>query len=143
MAAPRRPRPAVPTSDCQQQSTYRSGGEGSFAADLKRRGIAHDYEAKRIPYTLDCNYLSDFTLRTKSGKEIVVEYKGWPDDSDLRTLSQVKKQHPDLDLRMVLQSRRTLDKPVRKNGKLTVRGWCAKHGIPVAAEILPEEWILE
>lgn len=143
MGAPRRFRPAAPTSNCQQEETYRSKAERAFAVDLRRRGIPFDYESGSIPYVLECSYTHDFAIRTKSGKDVIVEFKGWMDGGELRTLSQVKKQNPDLDLRMVLQSRRDLDKPVRKNAKLTIKGWCAKHGIPVAAEILPEEWILE
>ena len=50
----------------------------------------------------------------------------------------IKKQHPELDIRIVFQSART---KIRKGSKTTYGDFCDKHGIPWAEKNIPESWL--
>jgi hypothetical protein len=41
---------------------FRSGLEEKVADLLTNLGVKYEYESKRIPYTLMCNYTPDFLL---------------------------------------------------------------------------------
>lgn len=90
---------------------------------------AFEYETKRIPYILAGFYIPDFTLQTQLG-EVLVETKGYLRPADKRKLVAVKKQHPEIDLRIVFYD----DNP--KNIK-----WAIKHGFRYAIHEIPKEWL--
>jgi hypothetical protein len=50
----------------------------------------------------------------------------------------IKKQHPDLDIRIIFQSAKT---KIRKGSKTTYGDFCDKHGITWSEKEIPEEWL--
>ena len=52
----------------------------------------------------------------------------------------IKKQKPELDIRMVFQSANT---KIRKGSKTTYGMFCDKHDIPWAEKVIPESWLNE
>jgi len=87
------------------------------------------YETERIPYVLAGHYIPDFIIETELGK-VYVECKGYLRPEDKRKLIAVKKQHPELDLRLLFYA----DNP--KNIK-----WAIKNGIKFAIHKIPREWL--
>lgn len=113
---------------------YRSKFEAAVAADLSRKlGQLPAYETVTVTYSKQ--YKPDFVLPNG----ILIECKGHFPAEDRAKLLAVLNQHPDLDLRLVLQTPNC-----RVTGtKLTHSRWCEKHGIPWAATVVPESWTHE
>ena len=84
----------------KKTSKYRSGLEEKVANLLEGLGVTYEYESKRVPYTIQHNYCPDFVLPN----HVHLETKGYWDAADRRKIKAVKKDNPDLDLRMVFQS---------------------------------------
>lgn len=118
---------------------YRSGFEEDFKKDLESRGIAHNYEQMKISW-LDSKvrrYTPDFLL-LESG--IIIETKGRFTASDRRKHLEIKKQHPDLDIRFIFQRATT---KINRGSKTSYGDWCDKHGFKWAEKVIPEEWLDE
>jgi predicted nuclease of restriction endonuclease-like RecB superfamily len=96
---------------------------------LKRSKVTYSYESEKIPYILYGNYIPDFILETKDGK-VYIECKGHFRVEDKRKLSAVKKQYPDMDLRIVFYSSKPKDIK-----------WAEKRKIPWAVGKIPREWL--
>ena len=79
---------------------FRSGLEERIADLFSNLGVIYEYEPIRIAYTLQCQYCPDFVLPNG----VHIEAKGLWESADRRKILQVKKDNPDLDLRMVFQS---------------------------------------
>jgi predicted nuclease of restriction endonuclease-like RecB superfamily len=75
------------------------------------------------------NYIPDFILETKNGK-VYIECKGRFRETDKRKLAAVKKQHPELDLRIVFY----------RENKQYIK-WADKYKIPWCIKIIPKEWL--
>lgn len=103
--------------------------EKRISSLLKRRKAKFSYETEKIPYTLTGHYIPDFIIETSSGK-IYLETKGYLRRPDKRKMVAVKKQHPELDIRILFYSRKEED----------IR-WAEKNGFPYAIKDLPKEWI--
>ena len=115
---------------------YRSGLEERVADLLSELGISYEYESKKISYVIQHNYTPDFVLPNYT----VLECKGYWDSADRRKIKEVKKQNPDLDLRMVFQSPYM---KINKNSKTTYAKWCDKHDIPwTHFHNIPLEWLI-
>jgi restriction endonuclease len=99
---------------------------------LKHTGIDFGYEVENIPYTIKGFYKSDFTILCKNGKKIIVETKGYFRPEDKRKMVAVKKQHPDLDIRILFYAA----------NKSYIR-WAIKYGFPFAVREIPLEWLEE
>ena len=84
---------------------FRSGLECKVAEDLKSKGIKFGYETIKIEWEDLCyrTYTPDFILHNN----IIVETKGYWTSTDRRKLLCIKKQHPDLDIRIVFTNSRT------------------------------------
>lgn len=106
--------------------------ESRTAKRLEVEGVDFEYEVERLPYVIKGFYKSDFTIRCKSGKKIVIETKGYFRPEDKRKMVAVRKQHPDLDIRILFYS---LNKSYIK--------WAEKHGFRWAVRELPTSWIQE
>jgi hypothetical protein len=118
---------------------YRSGFEHKVSDQLKENKIKFEYETTIIPYIkpeTKHTYTIDFTLPNG----ILVETKGRWVLEDRKKHLLIKKQHPELDIRMVFQSSKT---KIRKGSKTTYAMFCDKHDIPWAEKIIPESWLLE
>lgn len=96
---------------------------------LKRKKIKFSYEAERIPYVLARHYVPDFIISTKLGK-VYVECKGYLRPEDKSKLRAVKKQHPEIDLRILFYEER----------KSNIR-WAERNGFVYAIGTIPSEWV--
>ena len=118
---------------------YRSGFEHKVSDQLKENKIKFEYETTVIPYIkpeTNHTYTIEFTLPNG----ILVETKGrWvPEDRKKHLL--IKKQHPELDIRIVFMSGKT---KIRKGSKTTYGMFCDKHGIIWAEKEIPKSWFSE
>ena len=118
---------------------YRSGFEHKVSDQLKENKIKFEYETTVIPYIkpeTKHTYTIDFTLPNG----ILVETKGRWVAEDRKKHLLIKKQHPELDIRIVFMSGKT---KIRKGSKTTYGDWCDKHGIPWAEKQIPSDWFSE
>lgn len=97
---------------------------------LKKLAKSVKYEAEKIPYVIAGHYIPDFTVNTPSGK-IYLETKGHFRPEAKRKMAAVKRQHPELDIRIIFYSKKARD----------IR-WAEKHGFLYAIETIPKEWLL-
>ena len=101
---------------------FRSKLEESVAMALSGLGVSFEYESTKIPYTIKHNYHPDFYLPNG----IYLEIKGYWDPEDRRKVLAVKRDNPDIDLRMVFQAPYNT---ISKKSKTTYAKWCEKHDI--------------
>ena len=118
---------------------YRSGFEHKVSEQLKEQKIEFGYEDTTIEYVIPerkSKYTVDFTLPNG----ILVETKGrWMADDRQKHLL-IKKQHPELDIRIVFQNQKA---KLRKGSNTTYASYCDKHGIKWAEKEIPQSWIDE
>ena len=121
----------------KQDIKYRSGLEEKVAGLLSELNVSYEYETKKIPYVIQHNYTPDFVL----SNSVILECKGYWDAEDRRKIKQVKKDNPDLDLRMVFQSPFNT---ISKRSKTTYAQWCEKLDIPwTSFNNIPLDWLIE
>lgn len=119
--------------------TYRSGLEKTNDEYLKSLGVASNYEAYEIEYTVPASthrYTPDFVLPNG----IIIETKGVWDAEDRRKHLLIKEQHPQLDIRFVFNRSKS---PLYKGSKTTYGTYCEQHCIKYADKLIPTEWIKE
>jgi hypothetical protein len=121
------------------KSGYRSGFEVKIADQLTEQKIDPKkvYETTKINYIVperQSTYTVDFTLPNG----ILIETKGRWTTEDRKKHLLIKKQHPDLDIRIIFQSAKT---KIRKGSKTTYGDFCDKHGITWSEKEIPEEWL--
>ena len=87
------------------------------------------YEGERIPYVLAGHYIPDYTVSTPLGK-IYIEAKGHFRPEAKRKMVAVKRQHPELDIRIVFY---------RYSSKY--EKWAIKYGFKYAWSNIPEDWL--
>ena len=115
---------------------FRSGLEERVADLLVELGVKYEYETTKVPYVISHIYSPDFILPNG----VVLECKGYWDAEDRRKIKEVKKQHPDLDLRMVFQAPYNT---ISKKSKTTYAKYCEKLGIPwTSFANIPLKWLL-
>lgn len=96
-------------------------------------GLSHvkvSYETEKIPYVLAGHYIPDFIITTTSGK-IYVETKGYFRPEAKRKMAAVKRQHPELDIRILFYKYSTIN-----------ARWAERNGFVYAFEHIPAEWLL-
>lgn len=98
------------------------------------------YESEKIKYILECEYLPDFILVAKDGHKIIIEGKGKFDATARRKMAAVKKQHPELDIRMVFYN---ANAKIRKGSNTTYADWAKKNGFPSSHKDIPKRWLSE
>jgi predicted nuclease of restriction endonuclease-like RecB superfamily len=103
--------------------------EKRILTQLKRARVSFTYESEKIPYVLAGHYIPDFIIQTSLGK-IYVEAKGYLRPEHKRKMVAVKKQHPEMDLRILFYS---------ANKKFIK--WAEKAGFKYAIETIPKEWL--
>ena len=117
-------------------SKYRSKLEERLATLLTTLGISYEYESEKVSYTIQHNYTPDFVLPNHT----YLEAKGYWDAADRRKILAVKKDNPDMDLRMVFQSPYNT---ISKKSKTTYAMWCEKHNIPwTSYHNIPLDWLI-
>ncbi len=117
---------------------YRSGLEKEVAAYLKNNQQKVRYEVLKIEWE-DLRYRTytpDFML----DNGIIVETKGIFDSEDRRKHLEVRKQHPELDIRFVFSNSMA---KLYKGSKTRYCNWCDKNGFIWAHRVIPEEWLKE
>jgi hypothetical protein len=117
---------------------YRSKLEGVVARQLSG-STGFQYEGKKLAYEVQetRHYIPDFILQNG----IHIEVKGYLRATDRKKLILVKKQHPDIDLRLIFQ--RASNK-IHKKSKTTYADWARKHGFIHADNgRVPREWLLK
>lgn len=129
---------------------FRSEAEKEIARQLRLRKINYSYEKLKIPYTkvTHHNYVPDFVITTRSGKEIIIEVKGIWVYVDRYKHLLVKRQHPELDIRFVFTNSK---QKIRKGSKKTYADICNGKGVGMfkgvtwkyADRVIPKEWLEE
>ena len=115
---------------------FRSQLEKRVATLLTTLGVSYKYESEKLGYTIEHTYTPDFVLPNYT----YLEAKGYWDAPDRRKIAAVKKDNPDLDLRMVFQS--PFNK-ISKGSKTTYAIWCEKHDIPwTSFQDIPLDWLI-
>ena len=84
----------------KKEIKFRSKLEKSVADLLEGLGISYEYETEKLSYIIEHNYTPDFKLPNYK----YLEVKGYWDAEDRRKILAVKRDNPDIDLRMVFQS---------------------------------------
>ena len=97
---------------------------------LRRAKVQFKYESEKILYILARHYIPDFVIITPTGK-IYVECKGYLRPEHKAKMIAVKKQHPEIDLRILFYASN------KKNIK-----WAEKNGFRYAVDKIPKEWLL-
>ena len=121
----KKPKPKTPRNDFER----------GIHKDLKRKKSKFKYESERFAYVLACSYTPDWVIDTPTGK-IYVESKGYFRPTHKRTMVAVKKQHPELDIRILFYV------PCSpKQMKINER-WAIRNGFRYAfGKTIPKEWL--
>lgn len=104
--------------------------EARLETQLAKAKVKFKYEAIKIPYILARHYIPDFIVETPLGK-IYIEAKGYFRPDARSKMAAVKRQHPELDIRIVFY----------KFTKANER-WATKHGFKFAFNTIPQEWLI-
>lgn len=118
---------------------YQSQLEARIAKQLKKGMGDVQYETIKLTYTITKTYIPDFIVKTKKGKLIYIETKGWMKIEDRVKMRAVKETHPDLDIRFLFDK----NNKVSSRGKMKYSEWCDKHGFKYAIKAIPKEWFDE
>ena len=120
----------------KKTSKFRSKLEERISNLFDELGVIYEYESSKVAYTIQHHYVPDFILPN----HIHLEAKGYWDAADRRKILAVKKDNPDLDLRMVFQAPYN---KISKKSKTTYAQWCEKHDIPWCAfHTIPIDWLV-
>lgn len=101
---------------------YRSNFESLVHASLKGKNSKVTYETHKFKYTVERTYTVDFTLHGK--KLIFIESKGRFTSADRTKLLTIKKQYPNIDIRLLFQQ----DNWLTKQKKQRYSDWASKNG---------------
>ena len=115
-------------------SRYRSGFEQTLANQLKRSGVAFEYETVKLEYRKVATYTPDFILPNG----IIIEAKGVWTVEDRKKHLLVREQHPHLDIRLVFMN---ASNKIRKGSDTTYARWCEKKNITYANKTIPKSWL--
>ena len=120
----------------KKTSKFRSKLEERVADLLTELGVSYEYESKKISYVIQHHYTPDFILPN----HVILECKGYWDAQDRRKIKTIKKDNPDIDLRMVFQSPFNT---ISKKSKTTYAKWCEKLDIPwTSFHNIPLDWLI-
>jgi hypothetical protein len=136
-----------------RKAQKRSSFEDTIDDQLAKAGVEYAYERTTIPWTRHissgeclscghrevgqrCDYTPDFEV--KVGKGFFIEVKGYLDGPDRTKLRAIRKQYPDLDLRLVFQ-RDNVIKGTKE--KTRYSAWATKFGFKFAIGKVPDEWL--
>lgn len=134
----RRKKPLSP-NEVGMKYGFRSGLEEKVAEFLTSKGVKFTYETIKVPYVKPETkhiYTPDFIL----DNGIIIETKGrWLLD-DRKKHILIRKQRPDLDIRILFQN---ANAKISKGSKTSYADFCEKHGIPYAHREIPVAWLKE
>lgn len=127
-------------------NNYRNKFEKKIGGELEAKGVQFEYETERIGYTVEGKYNPDFIIKTKSGGKIYIEAKGNGlsfDSHVKRKMIAVKKQHPELDIRMLFYSDGKCGNKRKDGTFMRQSDWAKKYGFKYAIKDIPDEWFAE
>ena len=134
----RRKKPLSP-NEVGMKYGFRSGLEEKVAEFLTSNGVKFTFETLKVPYVKPETkhiYTPDFIL----DNGIIIETKGrWLLD-DRKKHILIRKQRPDLDIRILFQN---ANAKIRKGSKTSYANFCEKHGIHYAHREIPVAWLKE
>ena len=134
----RRKKP-LSSSEVSLKYGFRSGLEEKVAEYLTSKGVGFSFETLKVSYVKPETkhiYTPDFIL----DNGIIIETKGrWMLD-DRKKHILIRKQHPNLDIRILFQN---ANAKIRKGSKTSYADFCEKHGIPYAHREIPVAWLKE
>ena len=120
----------------KKEPKFRSNLERNIADLLTGLGVSYEYESEKLSYTIEHNYTPDFVLPNYT----YLEAKGYWAPEDRRKILAVKKDNPEVDIRMVFQSPYNT---ISKKSKTTYAQWCERHDIPWSSyQEIPIEWLV-
>lgn len=96
---------------------------------LKRAKVPFSYETTKIPYVLAGHYIPDFIVQTPNGV-LYIEAKGYLRPEHKRKMVAVKRQHPNLDIRIVFY----------RETAANIR-WASRNGFKYSVAKIPTEWL--
>ena len=103
--------------------------EKKIYASLKRRKVSFKYESCRFAYVLAKHYIPDFIVETPLGL-VYIELKGYLRPEHKAKMIAVKRQHPEIDLRLLFYA------PKKDQIK-----WAEKNGFKYAVGSIPSDWL--
>lgn len=121
----------------------RSGFERLIEKQLIAAGVEYSYEKEPLYFTPPLRRRRktfDWFVTTRTGKEIIVETKGWWIPKARLAELEAIKQNPDRDIRYVFQR---VNKPIYKGSKATYADVCQAQGILYAEGVIPQGWLDE
>ena len=117
---------------------YRSNLEWPIAQQIQKEKHELRYEIIKIQW-VDFSirsYTPDFVL----DNGIVLEVKGYWSTSDRRKHLEIKRQHPELDIRLVFENS---SRKIRKGSNTSYGKWCDKKDIIYCDRVIPKIWLKE
>ena len=120
------------------KAKYRSGLEKQTALVLSECQKKVRYELLKIEWE-DLRYRT-YTPDFQLDNGIFIETKGIFDSEDRRKHIEVRRQHPELDIRFVFSNAKA---KLYKGAKSRYCDWCEKNGFKWAHRVIPEGWLLE
>jgi len=117
---------------------YRSNLEWTIAQQIQKEKHELRYEIIKIQW-VDFSirsYTPDFVL----DNGIVLEVKGYWSTSDRRKHLEIKRQHPELDIRLVFENS---SRKIRKGSNTSYGKWCEKKDIIYCDRVIPKIWLKE
>lgn len=120
------------------RGAYRSGLEDGLAEFLE--GVQQEvrYEKLKIEWE-DLKYRL-YTPDYELDNGIIIEAKGLFTPDDRRKHLEIKKQHPELDIRFVFSNAKA---KLNKGAKTRYFEWCEKNNFLWSHRIIPKEWLQE
>lgn len=81
-------------------------------------------------------YTPDWTVYKQNGDVVYLEYKGVLDTQTRKKMKLMKKQYPDIDIRIIFE--RASNK-IYRGSKTTYGEWATKHGFPWEDNVMPKD----
>ena len=118
------------------KAKYRSGLEKQTALVLSECQKKVRYELLKIEWE-DLRYRT-YTPDFQLDNGIFIETKGIFDSEDRRKHIEVRRQHPELDIRFVFSNARA---KLYKGAKSRYCDWCEKNDFLYSHRLIPQEWL--
>lgn len=117
---------------------YRSGLEKSTALVLAECQKTVRYEQLKIEWE-DLRYRT-YTPDFQLDNGIFIETKGIFDSEDRYKHIEIRKQHPELDIRFIFSNAKG---KLYKGSKTTYATWCEKNNFLYSHRLIPSKWLTE
>ena len=118
------------------KAKYRSGLEKQTALVLSDCQKQVRYELLKIEWE-DLRYRT-YTPDFQLDNGIFIETKGIFDSEDRRKHIEVRRQHPELDIRFVFSNAKA---KLYKGAKSRYCDWCEKNDFLYSHRLIPQEWL--